>query len=394
MDFDFDAAVERRGTHAKKWDEMARNTGVEAPDGLPMWVADMDFRAPPEVRARLAAAVEHGVFGYFGDPAAWRAAVSDWALRRHGWAVEPDWITPAGGVCAAIGLVIEAFSEPGEGVVLFGPVYTGFWGMIRATGRRAVEAPLALRQGRYAMDLEALARELPPDARVVLLCNPHNPGGTVWTPEELRALASFCAERGLILIADEVWRDLVHTPAQFTPTMRAAPDCAASIITLSAPSKTFNIAGLRCAETVIADPETRRRYRKRAHATEATQLSGPSFLAAQAAYEEGGPWLEALSRYLAANIATFDAGLAEAIPGARPMPLQSTYLAWVDFTETGLPHEEVRRRVRDVARIGVNDGPHYGSGGEGRLRFNLACPRAAVGAALERLAGAFADLRA
>ncbi|MGF1658475.1 MAG: MalY/PatB family protein [Rubrimonas sp.] len=393
MAFDFDAAVERRGTHSKKWDQIAAATGVAAADGIPMWIADMDFPAPPPVRASLAAAVAHGVFGYFGEPASWRDAVAGWALRRHGWEIDTRWITPSGGVCGAMGIAIRAFSEPGEGVALFPPLYTGFSGMVRATGRRIVEAPLAQMQGRFAMDLEALARDLPEDVRIVMLCNPHNPGGTVWTPAEIRALAEFCAERGLVLVSDEVWRDLVYPEARFTPAALAAPDCADRIVTLSAPSKTFNTAGLRCAEVVISDEELRRRYRREAHGSEATAVNSLGFIAAEAAYAGGASWLDALLPYLAANRDRFAAGVAEAIPGARPMALQSTYLAWVDFAGTGLAQDEAMRRLRDVARIGVNEGPSFGPGGERCARFNFACPRATLDAALDRLAAAFADLR-
>lgn len=393
MSFDFDAQIERRGTHSSKWDAMQARTGVSPDGGLPMWVADMDFQAPEPVRARLAATVAHGIFGYYADDASWRAAICGWMARRHGWEVSPDWITPSAGVCSALGLCCQAFSEPGDGVVVFSPVYHMFAHMIRATGRTVIESRLREEQGRYAMDLETLDATLPATARMVILCSPHNPGGTVWTRDELRALAAFCVARGLVLVSDEVWHDLVYPGARHTVTAVAAPDIAARLVTCAAPSKTFNLAGGHVAEIIIADPDLRARYRAAADAVHG--MSGNLFgmLAAEAAYDEGAPWLAALLPYLAANRDLLTDGIVQAVPGARTMPAAATYLAWVDFTATGLEHDEVARRIRDIARIGVNAGPSFGAGGAGRFRFNFACPRATVDDAVGRLSDAFADLR-
>jgi cystathionine beta-lyase len=393
MRFDFDAPIERRGTGCSKWDGMAARTGVAAPDGIAMWVADMDFAAPPPVRARLGALVEHGVFGYPASEPAWREAACGWSAARHGWTVDPDWITPSAGVCAALGIAAQAFAAPGEGVVIFPPVYHMFAHMVRAAGRRPVESPLVLRQGRYEMDLERLEADLPDDARMVFLCSPHNPGGRVWTAEELSALAALCLRRGLILVSDEIWRDLVFDGATFTPTLAAAPEAASVLLTCTAPSKTFNLAGGQLAEVVVPDARLRARYRAAAGASHGMSAGLFGLAAAEAAYRDGADWLDALLPYLAANRDRFAAGLAEAVPGARAMPLEATYLAWADFAGTGLPHAEVARRLREDARIGTNAGPSFGPGGETRARFNLGCPRATVETALARLADAFADLR-
>ena len=393
MAFDFDTRIDRRGTHSNKWDGMAARTGVSAADGIPMWVADMDFAAPEPVLARLRAAVAHGVFGYYGVDGSWRDAIRGWTKRRHGWAVEADWITFSPGVCAALGLCCQAFSEPGDGVVIFAPVYHMFAHMIRANGRAVIEAPLAFEQGRARMDLDTLRASLPAKARMVFLCSPHNPGGWVWPAEELRALADFCLERDLILVSDEIWRDLVFPGATHTPTARAAPEIAPRLVTCAAPSKTFNIAGLQAAEVVIADPDLRARYRAAADGAHAMSGNVMGLLAAEAAYSGGDAWLGALIPYLRKNAERFHAGVAEAVPGARPTPLDATYLSWVDFSAVDLPPEEVARRIRDEARIGVNAGPSFGAGGAGFARFNIACPRATVETALERLSEAFADLR-
>lgn len=393
MPFDFDRVIDRRGFHATKLESMEAACGVPPDGALSMWVADMDFPAPEPVRRRLAELVEHGVFGYYGGDASWRRAACAWSAERHGWHVDPDWITPAPGVCAALALIAQAFAAPGEGVVVFPPVYHAFYRMIRAAGRRPVEAPLRERQGRWEMDLDALGRDLPPDARIVFLCSPHNPGGTVWTRDELAALAALCAERGLLLVSDEVWRDLVLDGPAHVPTALAAPDATPRLVTCVAASKTFNLAGGSTAEVVIADPALRETYRRAAEAAHATSTNLFGMIASEAAYAGGAPWLDALRPYLAGNRDRFAAGLARAVPGARVMPGSATYLAWADFGGTGLAAAEVGRRVRDVARIAVNAGAAFGSGGEGCLRFNFACPRRVVEEALDRLADAFDDLR-
>jgi cystathionine beta-lyase len=393
MPFDFDAVIERRGTHCSKWDGMAARTGVTAPDGLAMWVADMDFLSPPTVRARLAEAVSHGIYGYFGDDRAWRQAIVGWMDRRHGWAVDPEWITVSAGVCAALSLCTQAFSAPGDGVVIFPPVYHMFAHAIRANGRQVVEAPLVERQGRYEMDLEQLGATLPKHARIVFLCSPHNPGGRVWSEAELIALAQFCIERDLILISDEVWHDLVFPGHRHIVTARACPAVMDRLVTCAAPSKTFNLAGGHTAEVIISNPQLRARYRAAADASHGMSPNLFGMLAAQTAYETGDEWLGALIGYLKGSADSFAAGVSAAVHGARVMPMESTYLAWVDFSGTGLPDEEITRRLRDDARIGTNAGPSFGTGGSHRVRFNLACPRSMVDTALGRLGEAFADCR-
>lgn len=387
--FDFDHAPDRRGTACSKWDDLAARTGADAPDAIAMWVADMEFPAPPAVREALAAAVSHGVFGYSAAAPQWRAASAAWSRSRHGWAVDPDWITYSAGVCAGLALCALEFAGPGEGVAMMAPVYHQFAGVTRAAGRRPVEVATPVVQGRFALDIDRLRAEIPADARVFLLCSPHNPGGRVWSAEELRAIADFCAERDMVLVSDEIWRDLVFAPARHIPTLVAAPEQADRIVTLTAPSKTFNIAGLQAAEVVISDPALRRRYRNRANAAHGTSGSTPGYLGAEAAYRHGAAWLDALLPYLQANQRGFADALAEGLPGARVMAAEATYLAWVDFSETGLSEAEIARRVTQGARIGANTGQSFGPGGALHMRFNLACPRAMALEAASRLVEAF-----
>ncbi len=389
--FDFDEIIDRRRTHSMKWDMMEPLLGVSADDGLAMWVADMDFRPPASVTAALAQEIAQGVFGYFGDEVAYRAAITGWMARRHGWEVDPATILTTHGLVAAVGFCLQAFSEPGEGVILFSPVYHAFGRVIRANGRRIVESPLRLEDGRYRMDLDALASSLTGDERIVVFCSPHNPGGTVWTVAEQRALAAFCAAHDLLLISDEIHHDLVLGGARHVPMAVAAPEAQDRLVMLTSTTKTFNIAGVLTGNAIVADARLRARLAERI----AAAGGGPNRLGvimATAAYAGGDAWVDALTAYLAENARVFDAGVA-AIPGVRPMPLSATYLAWVDFAGTGMTEAEFGERVRRGARIAPSPGSQFGLGGESWLRFNIATPRSRIVEAVDRLQAAFSDLQ-
>ncbi len=389
--FDFDAPIDRRNTHSVKWDKMQALYGVSPDDGIAMWVADMDFCAPPAVNAALAAAVEHGVHGYFGDDRAYKAAITGWMARRHGWEVEPEAIGTTHGVVAGLAICIAAFTEPGDGVILFSPVYHAFYRVIRGTHREVVESELVVREdGRYAMDLDALAARLTGRERMLVLCSPHNPGGRVWSREELRALADFCVAHDLVLVSDEIHHDLVMPGERHLPMPLAAPEILDRMVVLSSTTKTFNIAGAMTGNVIIPDAALRQRY-----ATQFAAGSSPNrfgLLAATAAYEGGDAWLDALLVYLAGNAALLSEGLG-AIPGVRPMPLDSTYLSWVDFAGTGMSAEEFTGRVQQQARVAPSHGATFGKGGETFLRFNIATQRAHVVEAVRRIREAFADLQ-
>jgi cystathionine beta-lyase len=389
--FDFDEIIDRRGTHCSKWDMMEPLYKVSPDGGLAMWVADMDFRPPASVTAALEAEVAHGVHGYFGDDREYKAAIGGWMRRRHGWEVDPVTIATTHGLVAGVGLCLQAFTEPGDGVILFTPVYHAFHRVIRANRRQIVEAPLVRRDGRYAMDLEALAAALTGRERVLLFCSPHNPGGRVWTPEELRAVAEFCAAHDLLLISDEIHHDLVLPGHRHTPMPLAAPEVLDRLVMLTAATKTFNIAGALTGNVIIADEGLRHRFAA-AHLAAGSSPNRFGVLMATAAYTGGDAWVDALCGYLAGNAALFDQGV-NAIPGVRSMPLEGTYLAWVDFSGTGMEAGEFTHRVEAEARIAPSHGPAFGKGGESFLRFNLATPRARVEEAVKRLQAAFADLQ-
>lgn len=386
--FNFDEIIDRRDTNCAKWDMMHTLYGVSPDDGLSMWVADMDFRPPTAVTEALTAAVAHGVHGYFGDDRAYKSAITGWMDRRHGWTVDPETISTAHGLVAGTALCLQAFTEPGDGVILFTPVYHAFARVIRANNRVVVESRLIERDGRYEMDLATLAASLTGTERAVILCSPHNPGGRVWDVAELSALADFCLAHDLLLISDEVHHDLVLPGHRHSVMPIAAPQILDRLVMLTATSKSFNLAGGMTGNVIISNPDLRARFAA-AHAAAGSSPNRFGILMATAAYARGDAWMDALIPYLAKNAALFDAGIAS-LPGARSMKLQSTYLAWVDFSGTGLPADEVIRRVEGKARIAANYGPTFGSGGESFLRFNLATPRARVVEAIARLQAAFA----
>ena len=388
----FDQIIDRRGTHSMKWDMMQDRYGVSPDTGISMWVADMDFRPPACVQDALQQAVDHGVYGYFGDDDAYRAAICWWMANRHGWQVDPAHIFTTHGLVNAVGLCLHTWTQPGDGVVLFTPVYHAFARTIHAAGRKVVECPLALNEGAYEMDFDTADALMTGQERMLILCSPHNPGGRVWTAQELRDVAAFCARHDLVLVSDEIHHDLVMPGATHVPMPVAAPDCADRLVMLTAASKTFNLAGTHCGNVIIADDKLRGQI---ANTLAAMGISPNSFglHAVTAAYsQQGAQWVDALCTYLDSNRQVFDAGM-NAIPGVRSMALQSTYLAWVDFSGTGMDPQEFTARVERDAQIAANHGPTFGTGGTAYLRFNLGAPRSVIEQAVARLQAAFRDLQ-
>ncbi|MEM9343604.1 MAG: MalY/PatB family protein [Pseudomonadota bacterium] len=384
----FDDMIERRGTSCLKWDRVEDRYDVP-PDALPMWVADMDFRAPEFVLDAARTRLDHGVFGYGHDMDGYLGAIAWWMKTRHGWEVDPASVFTTTGLCNAIALLLEAYTAPGDGIVTFTPVYHAFDRTIRGTGRRTVEIPLERDGDRYVMNLDASA--LTGDEKVLLFCSPHNPVGRVWSRDELQAVATFADTHDLLLISDEIHHDLVFPGHTHVP-MTAIDGIAERLIMLTAPSKTFNLAGMSTGNVVIADPKLRAPFANlmRALHIESTELG---ITMASAAYSpEGAAWVDALVAYLDTNRRAFDAGV-NALPGLSSIPLEATYLSWVDFSGTGMTQDEIVHRVEREAGIAANHGTTFGRGGEGFMRFNLGTQRAHVDDALRRLTSAFGDLQ-
>ena len=390
MQFDFDKVIDRRNTNSAKWDRMDVACGVTAPDGIPMWVADMDFQAPPAVTEALLTEANRATHGYYGDNSGWRQAAADWVRTRHNWDVDPDWISTTPGIVSGLGLILQAFSEPEDEIVVFPPAYHAFRKIIQANGRKIHDARMTEVQGRYRMDLEELDKSLPSRARIVFFCSPHNPGGTVWTPEEIRDLADFCRDRELILVSDEIHNDLVFDGHTHTPTAIAAPDIADRLVTCVAATKTFNLAGAHVGATIASDASLKAKIDARIAASGLSSYNLFGMIATEAAWRHGADWLDTLLPYLQANRDHFDERIARAISGSRPMALDATYLAWVDMTGTGMDRDAYMARIVDKARIGVSPGPQFGPGGGTHVRFNFATPRPILDDALDRLEQAFA----
>jgi cystathionine beta-lyase len=388
----FDEFLDRRGTHCYKWDMLEEVCGVSPEDGIAMGVADSDFRNAPPILDALQAMVDHGIFGYGFDDPGFRDAVCWWQSTRHGWSVDPDWIVVTQGLGHAIGMILDTYTDLGDGVCFFTPVYHEFRAKTEKGERRPVEIPMAREGDRYMLDFDAAEAAMDPDIKVLIFCAPQNPSGRVWTGEELRAVAEFAARHDLIVVSDEIHSDLIYPGAKHVPMMLAAPEHADRIITINAASKTFGIPGLRTGYAIIPDPDLRAAYQRRMRMIEYSPGT-PGITATKAAYSpEGAAWVDELVTYLDGNRKVFDEGI-NAIPGVRSMPLQSTFLGWVDFSGTGMTHEEVMHRVRDVAKIGVNAGPSFGPGGETFNRFNFAMRRAIIEEAVSRMQAAFTDLQ-
>ena len=387
----FDTVINRLGTHSVKWDAMEPMFGVPAQGGLAMWVADMDFRPPACVQAALEKMLAHGIYGYFGDDSAYLAAITWWMQTRHGWSVDPKHIFTTHGLVNGTALCVDAFTQVGEGVVLTTPVYHAFARVIKAAGRNVVECPLKTVAGQYVMDFDAWDAQMTGVEKMFILCSPHNPGGRVWTVEELQGVADFCKRHDLVLVSDEIHNDLVMPGHKHHVTAHIA-GVQDRLVTMTATTKTFNIAGAHIGNVIIADPPLRQRFSDVINKMGISPNSFGMHMATAAYSPEGAAWLDALNLYLDRNRQTFDAAV-NAIPGVRSMPLQATYLSWVDFTGTGMTEAEFTARVAKVARIAASQGSAFGSGGETCLRFNIAMPHSQIVEAASRLTEAFKDLQ-
>lgn len=389
MPYDFDTVIDRRGTHCEKWDSMELRYGVSPLDGISMWVADMEFKPPPAVNEAIRRAADHGIHGYPGGLDDYHASISGWMGRRHGWRVEPEWIIATHGVVNAINLLVQTFCSPGDKVVVQPPVYYPFFGAVTGNGCELVSNRLVPAGGRYEMDLEYLADHLDSRTRMLILCSPHNPGGRVWEREELERLTRLCIDNGTIIVSDEIHHDLVYEGYVHTVLASLGPEVSRRVITCTSASKTFNLAGTMTGNVIIPDDSSRRRFVEHLSRCGIHVPNSFGILAATAAYDHGEPWLEELLVYLQSNQRRIREVLENRLPEVKCMPLEGTYLAWLDFSATGLEMKEVVRRIQVEARLALSHGYTFGPGGENFMRLNFACPRSMLDEALDRLVGAF-----
>lgn len=389
---DFDEVIDRRGTHSSKWDTMEELYGVSPDSGLSMWVADMDFRAPKIIQEKLHGINSHGIYGYYGDYKEYNNSIKWWMKNRHNWEIDTSWIFTTHGLVNGTGLCIDAFTKPGDGIILFTPVYYQFSNLVEAARRKVVECPLKLIDNHYHFDFVAYERNLSGDEKMVILCSPHNPGGRVWTKNELQEVAKFAKKHDLVLVSDEIHHDLVYPNKSHTVMPIADPSVCDRLVMMTATTKTFNIAGAHSGNVIISNPNLRQKFSQRIKALGISPNSFGLFMATAAYSPEGAQWLDELLHYIDGNRVIFDKEVNK-IPGLSSMPLEGTYLAWVDFSGTGMEEEEFIYRVQEKAKIAVNHGSTFGTGGEKYLRFNLATPRTLVVEATKRLKDAFSDLQ-
>ncbi len=389
---DFDEVIDRRGTHSSKWDTMEELYGVTPDSGLSMWVADMDFRAPKIIQEKLHGINSHGIYGYYGDYKEYNNSIKWWMKNRHNWEIDTSWIFTTHGLVNGTGLCIDAFTKPGDGIILFTPVYYQFSNLVEAARRKVVECPLKLIDNHYHFDFVEYERNLSGDEKMVILCSPHNPGGRVWTKNELQEVAKFAKKHDLVLVSDEIHHDLVYPNKNHTVMPIADPSVCDRLVMMTATTKTFNIAGAHSGNVIISNPNLHQKFSQRIKALGISPNSFGLFMATAAYSPEGAEWLDELLHYIDGNRVIFDKEVNK-IPGLSSMPLEGTYLAWVDFSGTGMEEEEFIYRVQEKAKIAVNHGSTFGTGGEKYLRFNLATPRTLVVEATKRLKDAFSDLQ-
>lgn len=372
MKYDFDKTIDRRATNSYKWDS--------APEGvLPMWVADMDFRTAPAIIDALQKRVAHGIFGYTRVPDAYYDAVTSWFSRKHGWDIDREWIIYTSGVVPAVSAVIKALTVPGDKVIVQTPVYNCFFSSIRNNGCEIVSNPLRRTADTYEMDFDALERcAADPRAKVMLLCNPHNPAGRVWTPDELTRLGNICLRNGVTVVADEIHCELVYQGFKYTPFASLSDAFLHRSVTCVSPSKAFNIAGLQIANIVAFDNDLRSRIDKAININEVCDVNPFGVAATIAAYNEGEEWLNQLVDYLHGNyeaMAEFCRRELSEFPITR---LEGTYLVWMDCSSLGMPSDALEHALLEDARLWLNAGTMYGAEGEGYMRWNIACPRSVM----------------
>ncbi len=378
--YEFDAIIDRRGTNSIKWN---------VKDGeLPMWVADMDFRAAPEILQALQARLDHGIFGYGDVTEDWYRAYQSWWQRRHGLTIEKDWLVFTTGVIPAISSSVRRLTAPGENVVIQTPVYNVFYNSILNNGRHVLENPLIYENGTYRMNLEDLERKLSdPQTTLMLLCNPHNPVGRIWERETLAAVGELCKKHHVRVLSDEIHCDITLPGKGYVPFAAASETCKALSVTAIAPTKCFNLAGLQTAAVCVPDPDLRHKIWRQLNTDEVGEPNAFAVCAAVAAFDKGEAWLDELCAYVAENRAFAAAYLAEHAPKLHVVPGEATYLTWVDISRVCPDSRAFADELRAKTGLFVTPGEIYGQTGRGFLRINLACPRSLVADGMQRLAG-------
>ena len=386
MGYDFDTPVDRRGSDSMKW-----NVGEHE---LPMWVADMDFKAAPEILAAIEQRAAHGVFGYTEVTDAWYQAYIDWWRIRHGFAMQKEWLIFCTGVVPAISAIVRKLTTPAEKVVIQTPAYNIFFNSILNNGRQVLESPLAYEGGSYHIDFAELERALSdPQTTLMILCNPHNPTGNIWDKETLAHIGELCAKHHVVVLSDEIHCDLTDPGCEYIPFASASEVCRENSITCIAPTKAFNLAGLQTAAVSVPNPVLRHKVWRGLNTDEVAEPNAFAVPAAVAAFAKGAPWLDALRTYIADNKALVAEFLKDELPQIHLVPSQATYLLWLDCSAVaGGGTDELAKTLRERTGLYLSAGSQFGGNGAQFLRMNIACPRPVLQDGLERLKRGMAPL--
>jgi cystathionine beta-lyase len=383
MQYNFDEIIDRTGTSCVKWD--IREIYFGDARVLPMWVADMDFKTPDFIVNAVRERADHPVYGYTIRPDSYYTSMINWIQNLHQWKIERDWIVFSPGIVPAVNMAVMAFTRPGDKIIVQPPVYFPFFSAVKDNGRQLVYNQLLLNNGRYDMDFEDLEKQIDHRTRMIIISNPHNPGGSAWTKDELEQLGAICTKHNLILISDEIHSDLVIPPFKHTVAASISEAMASNTVTMMAPSKTFNLAGMASSSVIISDPALRNDFQVMLDRIHVGMGNLFGMVASEAAYTHGTTWLNELLLYVKGNLDFMETYMLEKIPRVKMIRPEATYLVWLDFRELGMNNDELKKFIIEKAKLGLNDGPVFGPGGEGFQRMNVACPRAYVEEAMQRL---------
>ncbi|MEI8049084.1 MAG: PatB family C-S lyase [Bacteroidota bacterium] len=390
MNFDFDKIVVRKGSSCIKYDGMGKFLGAE--DALPMWVADMDFLTPEYITEAIIAKARHGIFGYPMREESYFTSLQAWLERRHQWKVERDWITFSPGVVPAVNMAVLAYTEPGDKIITQPPVYFPFFTAVTDHKRTLVFNNLVLREGRLCMDMENLELLARDGAKMLILSNPHNPGGSVWTRDELAQMAAICLKYNVLILSDEIHCDLIFKPFRHIPVASLSQEISMQTITTVAPSKTFNLSGLSSSSVIIENDSLRRKF----NATiDHLHIGGGNIfgnIASEEAYLYGDTYVDELMEYLAGNMETLKSFVAEHLPKIKVVRPESTFLVWLDCRDMGMNDKDLNEFFLHKAKVGLNPGIMFGPGGEGFMRMNIGCPKATLLQGLNQIKEAYTGL--
>lgn len=389
MNYNFETLVDRSNNFSAKWSEMDKKYGSN--DLLPMWVADMDFKAAPCIIDAMRERLEQGIYGYTTRPDSYNESIVNWAARRYKWEIKSDWLIFSPGVIPSISLIIQEMTDKNDKIMIQEPVYSPFNSVVKDNGRELVISPLIkLKDGNYIMDYEDIESKIK-DVKMFILCNPHNPVGRVWTKEELQKLGDICLKNNVKVISDEIHSDIIFKGHKHVPFASISEEFAQNSITCMAPTKTFNIAGLQMSQVILPNEDDYKILDAAFARLDIRRNNAFSLVATQAAYNHGEEWLNEFLEYIEGNMDFAIKYIEENMPSLKVKKPEGTYLLWVDFSETGLSDEEVAKALVEKGKVALNNGVAFGVGGKGYQRINLACPRSMVEDGLARIKKAITE---